>query len=74
MMKQGMYQHYKGKFYEVIGTATHSESLEDFVVYRALTYNDPKYGDNHLWIRPKSMFLEEILVDGKAVPRFKYVK
>ena len=70
-LKLGKYQHYKGKLYEVIGVAKHSETLGEFVVYRAL-YNSPKFGKNALWIRPKKMFLEN--VNGKKVPRFKHIK
>jgi len=71
-LKLGKYQHYKGKFYEVIGTARHSETLEELVVYRAL-YNSKEFGKNALWVRPKKMFLETINIDGKEVPRFKFV-
>ena len=66
MIKVGKYRHYKGKEYEVIGTAMHSETLEDLVVYRAL------YGERNLWVRPVKMFLEEVEVDGKKMPRFEY--
>ena len=58
-IKLGKYQHYKGKLYEVIGTAKHSETLEDFVVYKAL-YNSEEFGKNALFIRPKKMFLESM--------------
>ena len=71
-LKPGKYQHYKGKLYEVIGVARHSETLEEFVVYRAL-YDSEKFGKNALWIRPKKMFLEKVIVDGKSTPRFKLV-
>ena len=71
-MKLGKYKHHKGKFYEVIGVARHSENLEELVVYRAL-YNSKEFGENALWIRPKEMFLENVIVEGKEVPRFKYV-
>lgn len=71
-MKLGKYQHYKGNFYEVIGVARHSETLEELVVYRAL-YDSPKFGKNSLWGRPKKMFLEKVIVEGKKAPRFKYV-
>jgi hypothetical protein len=71
-LKLGKYQHYKGKFYEVIGIAKHSETLEEFVVYKAL-YDSKEFGKNALWIRPKKMFLESVNVNGKKVPRFKCV-
>lgn len=72
-LKLGKYQHYKGNFYEVIGIARHSETLEEFVVYRAL-YDSKEFGKNALWVRPKQMFLENITVNGREVPRFKFVK
>lgn len=71
-LKLGKYQHYKGTFYEVIGMARHSETLEELVMYRAL-YDSKKFGKNVLWVRPKSMFFENVTIDGKKVPRFKYV-
>ncbi len=72
-MKLGKYQHYKGKYYEVLGVAHHSETLEELVVYRAL-YDSEEFGENALWVRPKKVFLEDVLVDGKKVPRFEFVK
>jgi len=72
-VKPGKYKHYKGKFYEVIGVARHSETLEELVVYRAL-YDDEKFSKNALWVRPKRMFLEYVTTDDKKVPRFKYIK
>ncbi len=68
IMKIGKYQHYKGKEYEVLGIAKHSESMEEFAVYKAL------YGDGDLWIRPLKMFLEEVEFNGKKIPRFKYIE
>ena len=68
-MKLGKYQHYKGNFYRVIGIAKHSETLEDIVVYEPL-YSNPK---SKLWVRPKKMFLEKIKINGKTIPRFKFV-
>lgn len=65
---KGTYRHYKGNLYEVIGVARHSETLEELVVYRAL------YGEFGLWVRPKAMFLETVVVDGVAVPRFARVE
>lgn len=63
----GRYRHYKGKEYTVFGIARHSETLEELVVYRQ------EYGDHSLWVRPKSMFLEKVKVDGLDVARFQYV-
>ncbi|MCK4521028.1 MAG: DUF1653 domain-containing protein [Nanoarchaeota archaeon] len=71
-VKPGKYQHYKGNFYEVIGVARHSETLEELVVYKAL-YDSEEFGNNALWVRPKEMFLGTVNVDGKEVPRFKFV-
>lgn len=67
MLKQGKYRHYKGNYYELIGMARHSETLEDMVVYRAL------YGEMGLWVRPASMWSELVEVDGEKVKRFAYV-
>ena len=66
MFKKGTYKHYKGNLYELIGIATHSETLEKMVVYKAL------YGDGEVWVRPASMWNEEVEVDGKRVLRFEY--
>jgi len=71
-IKLGQYEHYKGKRYEVIGVARHSETLEEVVVYRAL-YDSAEFGNEALWVRPKDMFLGNAIVDGKEVPRFKFV-
>ncbi|VVB77617.1 Uncharacterised protein [uncultured archaeon] len=73
-LKIGYYQHSKsGKFYEVIGVARNSESPdEEMVVYKAL-YSDPKFGNHCLWVRPKKMFLETIILNEKEVPRFKFM-
>lgn len=69
-MKLGKYQHSKtGNFYRVIGVAKHSETLEDLVVYECL-YDNPR---SKLWVRPKEMFLEEVTIKGKKVPRFQFV-
>ena len=68
-LKTGKYKHYKGKEYEVIGIARHSETLEELVVYRALYQNK---GEN-LWVRPLKMFLEEVEIEGKKMPRFEFL-
>lgn len=67
-LKLGRYKHYKGNEYQVIGTAKHSETLEDLVVYESLYENKL----SRLWVRPLAMFLEDVEVDGKKVPRFEY--
>lgn len=70
LIKPGRYQHYKGPEYRVIGTARHSETEEDLVVYF------PLYGaeeDNTLWVRPLAMFTETVNHDGSDVPRFAWV-
>lgn len=64
----GIYKHYKGNEYKVIGVAKHSETLQEMVVYRAL------YGEMGLWVRPKTMFLETIEKDGKEIERFSFIK
>jgi hypothetical protein len=64
----GTYRHYKGNLYEVIGEATHSETEESLVVYRAL------YGEFGLWVRPREMFLGDVDVDGRSVRRFAPVE
>lgn len=71
-IKLGKYRHYRGHEYEVIGLARHSETLEELVVYRAL-YHSPEFGANALWTRPRAMFLETVVIDGKEVPRFEYI-
>lgn len=72
-VREGLYRHFKGKLYYVIGTARNSEHLsEELVVYKAL-YEDPVFGNHAMWVRPKSMFLENVKVGGKEVPRFEYI-
>jgi hypothetical protein len=72
-MDLGKYQHYKGKYYEVLGVARHSETFDELVVYRAL-FTSPEFGENALWVRPKKMFLEDISFKRKMVPRFKFIR
>lgn len=69
-MKLGTYKHYKGKYYQVIGVAKHTETLEDLVTYYCLYPNEK----SQLWVRPKSMFEELVEVNGAMIPRFKFEK
>lgn len=69
MIKPGRYKHYKGKEYQVLGVAKHSETLEELVIYEAL-YENP---EGKMWVRPKKMFEEAVEVDGKTVQRFEYI-
>lgn len=66
-IKPGRYRHFKGKEYEVLGVARHSETEEELVVYRAL------YGDFGLRVRPVSMWNETVDRDGKTFRRFTYI-
>ncbi|EKE01029.1 MAG: hypothetical protein ACD_21C00239G0001 [uncultured bacterium] len=60
------YQHYKTKqFYEIVGSARHTETNEELVVYKAL------YGDNQMWVRPKEVFFGTVFYNGQKIPRFK---
>jgi hypothetical protein len=68
-MKLGLYKHYKGNMYEVIGIAKHSETLEEMVVYKA-TYQEEPY---NIWVRPKAMFLEKIEINGNLIERFSKI-
>ena len=66
-IKPGRYRHFKGKEYEVLGVARHSETEDELVVYRAL------HGDFGLWVRPVSMWNETVERDGKTFRRFTYI-
>jgi hypothetical protein len=68
-LELGLYKHYKGNIYEVIGIAKHSETLENMVVYKA-TYQSE--GEN-LWVRPIKMFLETVIIDGLEQKRFSKI-
>ena len=65
--RPGLYRHYKGGMYQVLGLVRHSESLDVMVLYRAL------YGAQGLWVRPRPMFLEAVLIGGVMQPRFAWV-
>lgn len=65
--RPGRYRHYKGNEYELIGLVTHSETMEQMVLYRAL------YGEKQLWVRPASMWNETVEVNGLLMRRFAYI-
>lgn len=66
-IKPGIYRHFKGNLYEVIGIANHSETMEAMVVYRAL------YGERGLWVRPANMWNEIVEKENYTGPRFQYI-
>jgi hypothetical protein len=66
----GLYMHYKQKKYRVLGTARHSETLEDLVLYEALYENQL----GQIWVRPKEMFLETISTPEYQGPRFQFIE
>lgn len=69
-IKKGFYKHFKGGIYEVLGTAYHSETLEEMVLYK---HDSPTLGKDTLFVRPLKMFQEVVEKDGKTVPRFKFL-
>ena len=66
-LKLGLYRHFKGKDYQVLGLARNSETLDYMVIYKAL------YGDFGTWVRPIDMFLEKVMFEGEEIPRFKFI-
>lgn len=66
-VRPGLYQHFKGLNYIVLGVAVHSETQEVMIVYQQ------DYGDRRMWVRPKAMFMETVPYEGKDVPRFQYL-
>ena len=71
-VKLGKYIHYKGDIVEVIGKALHSESMQEFVIYKHVT--GKRAGERYYWVRPLKMFLEKVKVNSKKLPRFKYIE
>ena len=68
MIKPGIYKHYKGALYKVIGAAQHSETEEWLVYYQAL------YGEYGYWVRPLDMYKQSVMIDGKSCLRFEMLK
>lgn len=73
-VKKGVYKHFKGRLYQVIGFARHSENLEEMVIYRHYEEDPDAEFFGELWVRPLKMFGETIEKDGKKVKRFEYLK
>jgi hypothetical protein len=67
----GVYEHYKGNKYQVLGVGCHTETKEYFVVYRPL---HEQAGLPDMWVRPYAMFIEDVAINGATIPRFKRVK
>ncbi|MEG0770550.1 MAG: DUF1653 domain-containing protein [Clostridia bacterium] len=67
-MKKGIYRHFKGNEYELLGIGTHSETLEEMVIYKAL------YKEGGIWVRPLSMWDELVEVNGATVKRFEFIR
>lgn len=67
-IEPGIYRHFKGKMYRVIGMVTHSETLEELVLYQAL------YGEMGFWVRPVAMFGEIVLHENQSVQRFTLIE
>lgn len=68
MLPMGLYRHYKGGEYRVMGVARHSETEELLVVYQ------PQYGERDWWVRPLSMFTEQVEIEGRLIPRFQHIE
>ena len=67
-VRMGIYRHFKGNLYEVQAIAKHSETQDDYVVYKAL------YGEGGLWVRPAAMFAEKIEREGRVIDRFEFLR
>ncbi len=72
-IKLGKYKNFKGFEVELISVAKHSETLEDYVIYKHLEATS-EFPAGQVWVRPKEMFFEIITRDGKTFPRFEFVE
>jgi len=70
-IKIGKYKHYKGDIMEVVGRALHSETLEELVLYKHVS--GERMNEDYYWVRPLAMFIEDVEIDGKKMPRFEYL-
>ena len=70
MIKPGYYKHYKGNLYFVVSMAKHSETLENMVLYKSMNLDHLFDESSEFWVRPESMFLEEVEFEGKKISRF----
>jgi hypothetical protein len=70
-IQKGLYEHFKGKQYEVLDVVRHSETMEELVLYKALYKGN--FPEGSLWVRPLAMFQETVSVEGKKVPRFRFM-
>jgi hypothetical protein len=70
-IQKGIYEHYKGNRYEVVGSAVHTETNEHMVIYKALYKGN--FPEGTLWVRPMTMFKENITLNGQSVPRFRFL-
>jgi hypothetical protein len=64
----GVYRHYKGKMYQVIGVGKNTETDDALVIYQPLYDSDVEY-----WVRPYEIFMDEVLTDQGHVARFMKV-
>ena len=71
-IKPGKYRHYKGDIVEVIGMGVHSETLEEFVVYKHIS--GKRVGKGYFWVRPANIFIENVEIEGKTLPRFRRIE
>lgn len=67
------YRHYKGREYVVLALGRHSETQEELVTYQG-QYNDPEFGNNPVWVRPRAMFEDVVVLNGETVQRFTMYK
>ena len=70
-LEAGVYQHYKGNHYQVLGIGCHTETNDYFVVYEPLYEHTGQPG---IWVRPYDMFTESVAINGVTTPRFRKIE